>query len=65
MNLHKTKTLTDNYNHHSINLKEKMKLTLNEGNEIMGICGKKIKMNYLQCQKMERNKLSVFILCLS
>ena len=29
---------------------------INEGNEIMGICGKKIKMNYLQCQKMERNK---------
>ena len=29
---------------------------INEGNEIMSICGKKIKMNYLQCQKMERNK---------
>ena len=27
-----------------------------EGNEIMSICGKKIKMNYLQCQRIERKK---------
>ena len=27
-----------------------------EGNEIMGLCGKKVKMNYLQCQRIERNK---------
>ena len=27
-----------------------------EGNEIMSLCGKKVKMNYLQCQRIERNK---------
>ena len=45
----KKETLPSNYD--EIVLKN-----INEGNEIMGICGKKIKMNYLQCQKMERNK---------
>ena len=45
----KKETLPSNYD--EIVLKNS-----NEGNEIMGICGKKIKMNYLQCQKMERNK---------
>ena len=28
----------------------------NEGNEIISLCGKKVKMNYLQCQRIERNK---------
>ena len=27
-----------------------------DGNEIMSLCGKKVKMNYLQCQRIERNK---------
>ena len=27
-----------------------------EGNEIISLCGKKVKMNYLQCQRIERNK---------
>ena len=27
-----------------------------EGNEIISICGKKVKMNYLQCQRIEREK---------
>ena len=48
-NICKKETLPSNYD--EIVLKN-----INEGNEIMGICGKKIKMNYLQCQKMERNK---------
>ena len=48
-NICKKETLPSNYD--EIVLKN-----TNEGNEIMGICGKKIKMNYLQCQKMERNK---------
>ena len=48
-NICKKETLPSNYD--EIILKN-----INEGNEIMGICGKKIKMNYLQCQKMERNK---------
>jgi hypothetical protein len=48
-NICKKETLPSNYD--EIVLKNS-----NEGNEIMGICGKKIKMNYLQCQKMERNK---------
>ena len=60
INLHKTKTLTDNYNHHSINLKEKMKLTLNEGNEITKE-NKKLKnshknMNNLLRLRAEENK---------
>jgi len=48
-NICKKETLPSNYD--EIVLKN-----INEGNEIMSICGKKIKMNYLQCQKMERNK---------
>ena len=48
-NICKKETLPSNYD--EIVLKNS-----NEGNEIMSICGKKIKMNYLQCQKMERNK---------
>ena len=27
-----------------------------DGNEIISLCGKKVKMNYLQCQRIERNK---------
>ena len=42
-------TIPDNYD--EIILKNKA-----EGNEIIGICGKKMKMNFLQCQKLERNK---------
>ena len=34
VNLHKTGTFNEDNNHHSTNLKDKMKLTLNEGNEI-------------------------------
>ena len=48
-NICKKETLPSNYD--EIVLKN-----INEVNEIMGIYGKKIKMNYLQCQKMERNK---------
>ena len=45
----KRDTIPENYD--EIILKNK-----NEGNEVMSICGKKIKMNYLQCQRMERSK---------
>ena len=45
----KKETIPENYD--EIILKNN-----NEGNEIMSICGKKVKMNYLQCQRIERNK---------
>ena len=45
----KRETIPDNYD--EIIAKNKT-----EGNEIMSICGKKVKMNYLQCQRYERQK---------
>ena len=42
-------TLPDNY-------EEIISKNKAEGNEIIGICGKKMKMNFLQCQRLERNK---------
>ena len=45
----KKETLPNNYD-------EIIQKSVNEGNEIMSICGKKIKMNYLQCQRIERKK---------
>ena len=48
-NICKKETLPSNYD-------EIIQKSVNEGNEIMSICGKKIKMNYLQCQRIERKK---------
>ena len=45
----KNDTIPENYDEIIAKNKE-------EGNEIMSLCGKKVKMNYLQCQKIERNK---------
>ena len=45
----KKETIPDNYD-------EIISRNKTEGNEIMSICGKKIKMNYLQCQRIERQK---------
>lgn len=45
----RSETIPDNYD--DIILKNKA-----EGNEIIGICGKKMKMNFLQCQRLERHK---------
>ena len=47
--IYKKETLPNNYD-------EIIQKSVNEGNEIMSICGKKIKMNYLQCQRIERKK---------
>ena len=48
-NICRKETIPDNYD-------EIISRSNKEGNEIMGICGKKMKMNYLQCQRIERNK---------
>ena len=48
-NICKSDTLPDDYE--KIILKNR-----EEGNEVLGICGKKIKMSYLQCQRIERKK---------
>jgi len=48
-NICKSDTLPDDYE--KIILKNR-----EEGNEVLGICGKKVKMNYLQCQRIERKK---------
>ena len=45
----KKETIPDNYD-------EIISRNKTEGNEIMSICGKKVKMNYLQCQRIERQK---------
>jgi hypothetical protein len=45
----KKETIPDNYD-------EIISKNKTEGNEIMSICGKKVKMNYLQCQRIERQK---------
>jgi hypothetical protein len=48
-NICKSDTLPDDYE--KIILKNR-----EEGNEVLGICGKKVKMSYLQCQRIERKK---------
>ena len=45
----KKETIPDNYD-------DIISRNKTEGNEIMSICGKKVKMNYLQCQRIEREK---------
>ena len=45
----KSDTLPEDYE--KIILKNK-----EEGNEVLCLCGKKVKMSYLQCQRIERNK---------
>ena len=48
-NICKSDTLPEDYE--KIILKNR-----EEGNEVLSLCGKKVKMSYLQCQRIERNK---------